>query len=374
MSLIVVMEDDDTLRLLISSILKKSGYTVFQAPDGLRGLELVRRHKPDLVVSDVQMPEMDGVTMLTRLREEPEIAHVPVILLTSLGDRAHVRTGMTSGADDYLTKPFLPDELRDAAAAQLARQAVQTELQSVAVNSAVKSALDSQRHSLATVYERRLQKELSGDRWPSEKDSPSDEKYDSATILFVDLISQALPEVLSTTELTDTMKRAYTNASDTVHLFGARHVHLVGEGLLAVFAQDTDTASVNHSMRAARSAFGLVKSVQQTRLHLEAKFSDRQLPPFEVGVAMHSGPVTIARMADPLHGSKTMILPVGDTINLAMLLQKQTAPSGWTVVCTEGVLSALGSHVLTGRRADMRLRPGGISYRATELIGLKPIA
>ena len=116
MPLIVVMEDDAATRMLVASVLKKDGYDVMSADNGVEGLALVRAHKPDLVISDIQMPVMDGFAMLQQLRNDPSIEAIPVVLLTSLQERAHMRIGMTSGADDYITKPFRPGELREAAA------------------------------------------------------------------------------------------------------------------------------------------------------------------------------------------------------------------------------------------------------------------
>ena len=97
MPLIVVMEDDAATRMLVASVLRKDGYDVMMADNGLSGIELVRQHKPDLVISDVQMPGMDGFAMLQALRADPAILHTPVVLLTSLLERAHMRIGMTSG-------------------------------------------------------------------------------------------------------------------------------------------------------------------------------------------------------------------------------------------------------------------------------------
>ena len=122
MALIVAIDDDETIRELIAAALRFEGYKVLQANNGAAGLAMVRAHRPDLVVSDVNMPEMDGFAMLHALRADPLIQATPVILLTSLQEREHVRSGMTSGADDYLTKPIVFDELRESAAAQLNKQ------------------------------------------------------------------------------------------------------------------------------------------------------------------------------------------------------------------------------------------------------------
>jgi DNA-binding response OmpR family regulator len=365
MSLIVVMEDDDTLQLLVSTILKKQGHIVYAASNGRRGLDLVRMHKPDVVVSDVQMPDMDGVTMLLTLRSEADITNTPVILLTSLGARPDVRMGMTSGADDYLTKPFLPAELCDAVDAQLARHALRTALQDTAVT----TALDTQKEMLSIQYEVRLNNVLSGERWPGQE-SETDETYENATVLYVDLMGTGLSEVLTVSELTQALRQAFTSASDTLHLFGARHVHPLGEALIAVFVEETDTESVNHSMRAVRSALMLAKSVKQNRSQLEAQHAGKKFPSFSVGVGLHSGAVNITKIHDPMHGSQTIIAPVGDTINVAARLQKQTAALGWAVSCTEAVLEKVSHNVTSGRRFNLRLRENGPIAQAIEITAL----
>lgn len=369
MSLIVIMEDDQTLSMLVSAVLRKNGHVVYTASDGIQGLDLVRKLKPDVVVSDVQMPGLDGVNMLMTLRGEAEIAHTPVILLTSLGTRPDVRTGMTSGADDYLTKPFLPIELCDAVDAQLARCAVRAGLQDGVVTAAVQIALDAQREDLAGTYERRLFQELGGEKWPGAQ-TAADEEYDDATVLYVDLMGQGLSEILTVTELTDALRRALTHASDTLHLFGARHIHPLGEALIAVFVKETDTESVNHSMRAVRSALTLAKSVRQNRHDLQNKYAGKSFPPFDVGVGLHSGPVTITKIHDPMHGSQTLIAPVGETINVASLLQKQTAALGWAVSCTHAVFENIQHNVGVDQRADLTLRDNGVAIQAIEITTL----
>src|SRR5687768_7418959 len=114
MPLIVVIEDDASIRMLLMQVLKTEGYEVMAAEDGLKGLELIREFKPDVVVSDVQMPNLGGFEVLDKVRNDDALATTAVILLTSLQDRTHMRQGMTTGADDYLTKPFDPRELLEA--------------------------------------------------------------------------------------------------------------------------------------------------------------------------------------------------------------------------------------------------------------------
>jgi DNA-binding response OmpR family regulator len=368
MALIVLIEDDPATRMLVSSMLRKDGHEVVMAENGGQGLLMVKSRRPDLVISDVRMPLMDGFEMLAALRLEPAIATVPVVLLTSLQERDHMRTGMTAGADDYITKPFTPAELREAVAAQLNKRQLQASLHAVAIDAAVDTALARQRQNLARLYERRLAHELSR-RWPSPQDAPGDEHFDSATALFVDMASYAeVAQKLSPDELADLVKRFYGAANDTVHLFGARHMHFVGEGLLAVFADASDTRTVNHALRAARTALGLVESAHALRNHLETAYPGRGLPAFRVHVALHTGPVTLTLLQDPLHGT-AQLLPVGEVVNATMRLQEQAQVLDWPVAMGVHTLRMVTGAMRTGRSARVHLPGRTEPLEAVELTG-----
>ena len=369
MALIVLMEDDAATRTMVASVLRKDGHEVLPAENGSVGLDLVRERRPDLVVSDVQMPVMNGFDMLAALRREAAIAGTPVILLTSLQERAHMRIGMTSGADDYITKPFRPGELREAVAAQMNKRQLQAELRALAVDSAVMRALDEQKHELARLYEERLARELSA-RWPTPDASSADERFESATLLFVDIPAYAtLAQKLRPEEMTDLVKRFYGTANDTAHLFGARHMQFIGEAVLAVFTDDTNTRTVNHALRAARTAVGLVEAAHGLRKHLEAAYPDRGLPPFEVNVALHSGAVTLTQLQDALHGTSQR-LPVGEAVSTTIDLQQQAQRLGWPVAMTVNTLRMITGAVRVGRRALVDLPGRSQAADAVELTGL----
>ena len=102
-------------------ILRLEGYEVAEARNGREGIERARREPPDLVLCDITMPEMNGHRVLETLRGEPRLAHVPFVFLTGWSEQEDIRTGMNLGADDYLTKPVVPDELASAIRARLRR-------------------------------------------------------------------------------------------------------------------------------------------------------------------------------------------------------------------------------------------------------------
>ncbi|MDY7020844.1 MAG: response regulator [Cyanobacteriota bacterium] len=121
---ILVIEDEDAVRDNIEEILELSDYQVMTAANGELGLEALQSYKPDLIICDVMMPELDGYGVVKSLRENPETSNIPVIFLTAKVERSDQRLGMNLGADDYLTKPFLPKELLGAVDARLQRQKI----------------------------------------------------------------------------------------------------------------------------------------------------------------------------------------------------------------------------------------------------------
>jgi CheY-like chemotaxis protein len=368
---LVIAEDDATLRMMITTILQKAGFTVMVAADGAEAWELIQSVRPSLVVSDVQMPHMDGVELLSRIRADADLSTTPLILLTSLAERAHMRAGMSSGADDYLTKPFVPQDLVDAVTAQLRKHASRSARVTKTVQVAVKTALDNQRHNLATVYERRLRKELGGSMWQAEA-SARDEVFEEASVLCVDLVGDTWPQLLSTSELSEVLKLAYTNANDAVSLFGARSVQMIGEGLVAVFVPSGDTASMTHRRRAMKSAIALGQSAVRVRRHLEQRYPQRKLPEFELSVAVHSGPVTLAHMTDSLNMERPTLMPAGPSIKMAMLMQREAALAGMNLIASRSALDGLAGEVRLGRRAQMDLRAGEGIYVAEILQWAEP--
>lgn len=120
---VLIVDDDANLRLLARAALTRGGYSVLEAGDGDEGLQSIAESKPDLVVLDLNMPRMDGIAVLNRLRSDPETVRLPVLILTGHGDEHSMRAGFAAGATDYLNKPFTIPQLTSRVRACLARQA-----------------------------------------------------------------------------------------------------------------------------------------------------------------------------------------------------------------------------------------------------------
>jgi two-component system sensor histidine kinase/response regulator len=120
---VLVIDDTEEVRSVIIKTLAHFGFEARGAKDGETGVQMALEAPPDLIVCDVRMPVLDGYQTLAKVRELPEIANTPFIFLTAAMEKEDIRRGMVSGADDYLTKPFTPEELLEAVTMRLARQA-----------------------------------------------------------------------------------------------------------------------------------------------------------------------------------------------------------------------------------------------------------
>lgn len=111
MTKILVVEDESTLLETLALNLRDEGYKVYTAEDGEQALDITRDKKPDLIVLDIMLPKLDGLSVCRLIRRDPEVAEIPIIMLTARGTQGDKMVGLDSGADDYITKPFALGEL-----------------------------------------------------------------------------------------------------------------------------------------------------------------------------------------------------------------------------------------------------------------------
>ena len=111
---LLVIDDHNDIRENIAEILVLAGYEVFTAPNGKKGVETALKERPELIICDIMMPELDGYGVLHLLRKNEATLETPFIFLTAKTERSDFRKGMEMGADDYITKPFDDIELLNA--------------------------------------------------------------------------------------------------------------------------------------------------------------------------------------------------------------------------------------------------------------------
>jgi two-component system chemotaxis response regulator CheY len=110
---VLAVDDSKTMRDMVSFTLKREGFEVVEADDGVSGIEASADGEFDLVISDINMPRMDGITMIGKLREVPKFRSTPMLILTTESDQTKKAAGKAAGATGWIVKPFDPDQLID---------------------------------------------------------------------------------------------------------------------------------------------------------------------------------------------------------------------------------------------------------------------
>lgn len=121
MAKILIAEDEPDIRSLVAFTLKFAGHTVVEVSNGAEAVTMAKIEQPDLILMDVRMPRMTGYEACQVMKADPETAAIPVVFLSAKGQESEIRTGLESGAAEYLLKPFSPIELSDRVAELLAR-------------------------------------------------------------------------------------------------------------------------------------------------------------------------------------------------------------------------------------------------------------
>jgi serine/threonine-protein kinase PpkA len=361
MTTVLVVEDDDAIRNNLARLLKLEGYAVSVAVTGSEGLEAARTLRPDVLITDINMPGMDGFALVEALRGEPALATTVVLMLTALDDRASMRRGMKAGADDYLAKPFTRDELLDALTALLKKRG--------RIEDSIRSAVQGREDQLRQAFTESLGGQAPTDRFGLEPPAGAVAGQElEATVLFSDIRSfTSIAEKLDSAEVAELLTHYFERTSIPVLRHGGRHLKFVGDGLMAVFTEEGASAEPA-ARRAVSAGLAVAVAAHEFRGWMEQRFADRGLSPFAIGVSLHAGEVTICQLGT---GPARDTTAIGETVNTASRLQGASKELGWTVVASAAVLDAAGTGLQTGDRTSVEVRGRHGWLDIGEVLGLE---
>lgn len=323
MATILLVEDDPEQRRATARLLRMEAHEVIEAETAEVGLAMATRLRPDLMICDVQLPGMSGVQLLQLLRANREMLALPVLMLTAMGSRENVRTGMTLGADDYLTKPASWDELQAAVKALLAKRQRQRDHDLGTLRQHMQQELDRHKQALAEQFDARLMHEFSL-RWDQARTSDKTQQtLPAATLLLIDMFAAVNLPGLAQAEHLAAAREKFESARDTLLLFGAQWVLPCGNDLLGIFPDGPKMA-----LRAA----GGLRAQARTPL------------------VLHHGPATLLRLTDPMHGGDSWTLATGQTLHEAAHLLNHARAARWSMGASKAVLDLLPPGL--GRGAD----------------------
>jgi serine/threonine-protein kinase PpkA len=360
MKKILVVEDDASIRLNLALMLKGEGYEVDSAENGRAGIEHAKSFAPDLIVSDVMMPGLDGFGMLEALRGDPRFADTPFIFLTALDDRGSMRRGMNLGADDFLNKPFTRDELIEAVSSRLKKY-----------DSAARSL--AERLVAGNDELRRWYRQSLTGAEPERPLAFADTagmtgKLTVATVLFADIRNfTTYSERLTAGQIAELLNAYFETVCQPIVRNGGRIAKLIGDGIMVVFEARAADGEDNHARRAIRAGLGIVLAANKFGEWFKQHFDMGGVPEFATGVGIHTGDLMEVRIGPP--GAEDLTV-VGDSVNVASRLEGQTKELGWPVVASAATVGMAGSLVSTGESRQLELRGRNAPIEATEVTGI----
>lgn len=312
---LLVVDDNRVNRLLVTRTLEQFGHRVVFAENGRRALEMLRSHPPDLVLLDIEMPEMNGYQTLEALRADPKLRDIPVVMMSSVDEVDSVARCIEMGAEDYLFKPVNAVLLRARVAASLEKKRLRDQQRELFRKFATAEVAEE---LLATGFA------LGG-------------KHVEATVMFSDIRSfTGLAESLPPSETIDLLNSYYTLMFDAIGGQGGIVNQMLGDGLMALFGAPLPHA--DHAERAVRAGLEM--------LELVAGFDREQAaqgkPEIRIGVGIASGQVIAGYTGTERRVTYTC---VGDTVNLAAHLEAHTKVLGQPILIDEHTRAGLSSAV-----------------------------
>jgi adenylate cyclase len=312
---LLVVDDNRVNRLLVGRTLEQFGHRVAFAENGRQALEALRSRPADLVLLDIEMPEMDGYQTLDALQADPKLRDIPVVMMSSLDEIDSVARCIEMGAEDYLFKPVNAVLLRARVAASLEKKRLR----------------DQQRELFRKFATAEVAEELLTSGFALGG------KHVDATVMFSDIRSfTSLVESRGPAETIDLLSSYYTLMFDAIGGQGGIVNQMVGDGLMALFGAPLPHA--DHAERAVRAGLEM--------LELVADFAREQAaqgkPEIRIGIGIASGQVIAGYTGTQRRVTYTC---VGDTVNLAAHLEAHTKVLGRPILIEEHTRAGLSGAI-----------------------------
>jgi class 3 adenylate cyclase len=312
---LLVVDDNRVNRLLLGRALEQMGHTVTFAENGRQALEALRQRPVDLVLLDIEMPEMDGYQVLEELGSDLRLRDIPVVMMSSVEEVDSVARCIEMGAEDYLFKPVNPVLLRARVRASLEKKRLRDRQREL-----------FRKFATAEVAEELLTTGLA-----------LGGKHVEASVMFSDIRAfTSLSETLSPVETIELLNSYYTLMFDAIGAHGGIVNQMLGDGLMAIFGAPLPRE--DHRDRSVLAALEMLELVGGFNREQAA----RSGPEIRIGIGIASGPLVAGFTGTEQRVTYTC---VGDTVNLAAHLEAHTKVAGQPILIDENTRGGLNSHI-----------------------------
>ncbi len=312
---LLVVDDSRVNRLLLVRGLEAEGHEVASAENGREAMEMLKAHPYDLVLLDIEMPEMNGFQVLEALLHDPALRDVPVIMTSASDELDRVVKCIEMGAEDYLTKPLNPVLLRARVNASLEKKRLR----------------DQQRKLFRTFATPEVAEEL------LKTGFALGGKQVEASAMFADIRSfTSIAETQDPAATIELLNDYYAITFDAINNHGGTVNQMIGDGLMAVFG--APIPHEDHCARAVRAALEMVDNLAV----FNAQQAALNRPVIRIGVGIASGVMIAGYTGTQYRATYTC---VGDTVNLAARLEAHTKVVGSTILLDENTCRGLPNDI-----------------------------
>jgi class 3 adenylate cyclase len=323
---LLVVDDNRVNRLLLGKTLEQLGHSVAFASDGGPALEMLAHERFDVVLLDVEMPEMDGLAVLKQMAANGRLLEVPVIMTSALDEVERIAECIALGADDFLSKPVNPVLLKARVSASLTKKRWHNEQRLLMRRFAAEDVAEDLERSGFTI---------------------GGSKVD-ASILFCDIRDfTPLCESLPADDTIELLNTFYTLMFDAVEEHGGLVTMMAGDGFMTVFGAPTRRS--DHAVRAVHAGLEMLELIDLFSVEQEAQGKPR----IRIGVGVASGSVVAGYTGTHHRATYTC---VGDVVNVAARLEAHTKEVGERLVVDGETMTRLGDRFEVRSHGEARLK------------------
>lgn len=318
----VVVDDSAIVRNLITKMFRQLGYVVYTAENGQLGLEAARQFQPDILVTDYDMPVMNGWELCTELKHDSSVSEIPVIMVTARSSEVDKKKGQVLGVASYLTKPFKTDDLK----------------QSVAEAIANKRQKDEKSHISKYVAADALQSV--SDLVEGLKDAEPEEKFIS--VLFTDIVSFSRKcERMEPIEIVNLLNKYLDNMVTVLGRHNAIIDKFIGDAIVARFDSGNPEEDAFNAASAALDMLGVLEL-----------FNKKAKEKIEIRIGINSGVVILGNIGSTQYRlDYTMI---GDNVNIGQRLESEAPPMGCYI--SDSTCDLIKDRVKTGKPVELAVK------------------
>jgi len=323
---LLVVDDNRVNRLLLGRALEQLGHTVRFAENGKEALEALRQRRVDLILLDIEMPEMDGYQALAALAADPQLRDIPVVMMSSVEEVDSVARCIEMGAEDYLFKPVNPVLLRARVGASLEKKRLRDRQREL-----------FRKFATAEVAEELLTSGLA-----------LGGKHVEASVMFSDIRKfTSLTETLSPADTIELLNSYYTLMFDAIGGQGGIVNQMLGDGLMAIFGAPLPRP--DHRQRAVGAALEMQELVGGFNRDQAARGGAE----IRIGIGIASGPLVAGFTGTEQRVTYTC---VGDTVNLAAHLEAHTKVLGKPILIDENTRNGLADDIRVESQGSVQFK------------------